>query len=754
MNHKSNEVSNGNFDFQVLDRVSKHYEDVVRESSKAHDFLRRNGILNGELLQRYRVGFCDGSLVKDPVVRDALVKLGILGKRGKENLQNFLTVAVTGEGGAVRGLYAHYLYHENQLFLPEGTSVVFNGVFAKDKEVLYVTENVIDALSLINAGFHESIAFCGNRLSKEDASVFESLNLKKIYFFTDEKKTQKLLERITANGMECFSVSLPDKAVNIPRYITGGGDIAELLKVAKKIEIAYQEPQKTKIPFKVIKEDQEIYFVRGELSYRIKGLNVRRVGSLKATIKVQNNESYHLDTFDLYSSRARTGFARQVRKVMRIEEAHTNLDLKEIVEQLETIQLEMLGGDAPDEREIMSEAERKEALECLKSNGLVEKILQDAKDCAYVGEEKNLLLGYLVSLSRKLKNPLALFIISQSGGGKTELQDRVLSFTPPEDYIKLTRLTDQSLFYQGQQTLAHKLIAVEEEQGASGAGYSIRNLLSANHLTSMTTIRDEATGKLKAVSHKVQGPVSMMITTTNPEINYETYNRFLVVSVDESHEQTKKILEIQRKLETLEGIMQQKKHEKIRRLHQNMQRLIEPFEVVNPYAEKLRFLDSLLRARREQKKYHSLIKTIALLRQHQKEIKMGKDGNDNFKYIEADKTDIRIANDLAHEFLLKGLDELSPQGRRLIQFIGEMVKQVSQVSNVPVNDVIFTRKEIRRFSGWSNYQIHMQVRELVDLEYLYPVAGGKQGKKSAYKLAWDGEGWTEKDLRLVDAETL
>ncbi|HOW59103.1 MAG TPA: hypothetical protein PLO78_05190 [Candidatus Omnitrophota bacterium] len=743
---------------KILERAALHYQDVLKESQKAQEFLRRNGLLNGEILQRYRVGFCDGSLPKEPDVRGELVSLGILDKKGKELLRNFIVIPITKENGTPLGLYAHYIYQGTHLYLPERGNSVFNATFATGRDTLYVVPNPFEALSLINAGLHETVAFCGESPPSADRSIFEESTLKRVYFFWDEGKIRELMDPVAAKDLEIFKVSLPEKAGSISRFLSGGGNIQTLIEKAAKIEIVKSEPAeavKNRIPFKVIQEESAIYFIRGDLTYRIKGLNVRRVGSLKATIKVQNSESYHLDTFDLYSSRARAGFARQVKKVMKLEESRTNLDMKEIVEKLETIQLKMLGDEPPEEKEIMTEKERTEALGFLKSETLVQKIVDDAKACAYVGEEKNLLLGYLVSLSRKLRQPLALFIVSQSGAGKTELQDRVLSFTPPEDYLKVTRLTDQSLFYQGQQTLAHKLIAVEEEQGITGAGYSIRHLLSTNHLTSMTTIRDEATGKLKAVSHKVQGPVSMMITTTNPEINYETYNRFLVLSVDESQAQTRKILEVQRRMETLEGVLEQRKYEKIRRLHQNMQRLIEPLEVVNPYAEKLRFLDSLLRARREQKKYHSLIRTIALLRQYQKEIKMGKDGNESFKYIEVGKTDIRIANDLAREFLLKGLDELSPQGRRLIQIIGEMVKKNAQASRISGDDVIFTRKEIRKTSGWSHYQIHMQMRELVELEYLYPVAGGKRGQKCAYKLAWDGvTPWTEKDLCLVDAEGL
>ena len=157
---------------------------------------------------------------------------------------------------------------------------------------------------------------------------------------------------------------------------------------------------------------------------------------------------------------------------MGIDPGEVRGDLVEIIDRLELLQVEYLKKKKDKESEYtMTEKEKDDALAYLKDAKLIENIIRDAERCGHVGEEKNFLLGYLVSISRKLHNPLGLFIISQSGAGKTALQDAVLSFTPDEDYEKLTRLTDQSLFYQGENALVPKLIAIEEEEGASGAGY-------------------------------------------------------------------------------------------------------------------------------------------------------------------------------------------------------------------------------------------------------------------------------------------
>jgi hypothetical protein len=51
----------------------------------------------------------------------------------------------------------------------------------------------------------------------------------------------------------------------------------------------------------------------------------------------------------------------------------------------------------------------------------------------------------------------------------------------------------------------------------------------------------------------------------------------------------------------------------------------------------------------------------------------------------------------------------------------------------------FSRRQVREFTGWSDYQIKIHVKQLEDLEYLLPLSG-RRGQCFSYRLAWDGEG--------------
>ena len=55
----------------------------------------------------------------------------------------------------------------------------------------------------------------------------------------------------------------------------------------------------------------------------------------------------------------------------------------------------------------------------------------------------------------------------EPAAGKS-LMEAILAFVPPEQRIKYTAMTGQSLYYLGEQDLKHKVLAIVEEEGASG----------------------------------------------------------------------------------------------------------------------------------------------------------------------------------------------------------------------------------------------------------------------------------------------
>ena len=72
-------------------------------------------------------------------------------------------------------------------------------------------------------------------------------------------------------------------------------------------------------------------------------------------------------------------------------------------------------------------------------------------------------------------------------------------------------------------------------------------------------------------------------------------------------------------------------------------------------------------------KYLTLIRTIALLHQHQRPLKSVEQGGERLEYIEVTKSDIALADELAAEIFARSIDELAPQTRRLLEAINALV---------------------------------------------------------------------------------
>ena len=743
-------------DTKVLREVANYYHEALKTNKRAQEYLKLRGLLCPALVKEFKLGFSDGTLPRDPELLNSFKRLGILNHKGEEHFRDSITFPIEDEKENTVSLYGRHILKTGHLYLKGAHQGVFNGRCVKASKRLFIAESIIDCLSLIQLGLRETIALFGTYGFTEDhRRLIADSNLDDIYLCLDNdeagKKAVERLKHEIPESIRLFNVSLPEGVKDPNEFLLSGKTKEELMSSVEEIKRSAGEALHAG-DFKVTEEAKQILFSRNGTQYRVKGLSHDRFENLKVTIKVSKNGSYHLDSLDLYQARGRQLFSKMSEKLIGIKSSHIERDLKTIIDCLETKQTERLGQNQNGTYvHQMTGEEKRDALAFLKDPHLMERITTDAKLSGHVGEEDNFLLGYLIGISRKLKEPLGLLVISQSGAGKSALQDKVIFFTPPEDCVRLTRLTDQSLFYQSENALVHKLLAIEEEEGAQGASYSIRHLLSGKDLDSLYTGKDEVSGEMASVLKKVKGGTSVMVTTTHSETNRETYSRFVVITVDESRRQTMLILKAQRKRKTLEGTIQMRCLEKLKTLHHNAQRLLRPLEVVNPYAEKLHFTDNLIQSRREQPKYLTLMDSICLLRQYQKEVKTTHDGKETFHYIEVDTIDIKIANRLAREFLIKDLDQMTPQARRLLKIIREMVVELAAKAGTDPLEVVVSRRQIRDYSNWTDYQLRKVIEELAQLEYLIPVSG-KNGKRFTYQLIWDGESETN-GVALIDPDT-
>jgi DNA primase len=488
--------------------------------------------------------------------------------------------------------------------------------------------------------------------------------------------------------------------------------------------------------------EREIKMMFGDRHYRVRGLSKNLTyDQLKVNVMVNQGDLLHVDTLELYNAKQRQTFIKIAASELTLDPNIIKKDLGKVLLKLEALQDDQIenGKKKVDKTIELSEQEKSEAMALLKDKNLTARILDDFNQCGIVGEKTNLLMGYLAAVSRKLDKPLAIIIQSTSAAGKSSLMDAVLAMFPREERVQYSAMTGQSLFYMGETRLKNKILAISEEEGVEQASYALKLLQSEGEVTIASTGKNATTGNLETQEYHVEGPVMLFLTTTAIDIDEELLNRCLVLTVNESFEQTAAIQHRQRASQTLDGLLlnENKKHRLT--VHQNAQRLLRPLKVVNPFAEQLTFRSDQTRTRRDHMKYLTLIQSIAFLHQYQREIKSIIQNEQRIEYVEVTIEDIKMANQLAHEVLGRTLDELPPQTRKLLELLCESVQAESKTKGMEISDYRFSRKDIRQVTGWGLTQVAVHCQRLEAMEYLI-AHSGKRGQTMKYELCYDGQG--------------
>jgi hypothetical protein len=147
--------------------------------------------------------------------------------------------------------------------------------------------------------------------------------------------------------------------------------------------------------------------------------------------------------------------------------------------------------------------------------------------------------------------------------------------------------------------------------------------------------------------------------------------------------------------------------------------------------------------------------SIALLHQYQREVKTQYRNEKPLPYIEVTREDIATANRLAAEILGRCLDELAPQTRRFLSLLDGLVKGACEEKKIARVDHRFTQRDVRAFTGWSQFQVKVHLAKLTDLEYVLVHRGGR-GQSFVYELLYEGQGQNGKPflMGLIDVERL
>ena len=786
-------------DQALLGQVIGYYHETLEASPEALAYLDKRGLNHPELILRFRLGYANRTLgyrlpsrdSKDGVeIRARLQRIGILRESGHEHLNGSLVVPILDEAGHVAGAYGRKITEglrpgtAQHLYLPGPHKGVWNEAgLAEGNGEAILCEALIDAMSFWAGGFrHVTAAYGVHGFTPDHLAAFRRHGITRVLIAYDpdgagNRAASALGEELIAAGFEVLRVVFPpgmdanafacrgeslSMVLRQARWL-GTGRKAEAGAAASEDEAAKEKAASSlaaELTFEVPADlPDELGFETGACRWRVRGWKKNpSPEALRVTLQVRAGDGYHMDALDLYSARARTAFLRGAMTELGLAEETIKRELGSVLLRCEAMQDALLaerGRPSGPAVPALGAEEETQALALLKAPDLPGRIVADLHALGMVGEDLNLLAAYLAAVSRKLDAPLAVLVQSSSAAGKSSLMDAVLALVPEEDRIRYSAMTGQSLYYLGETNLQHKVLAIAEEEGVRQAAYALKLLQSDGELTIASTGKDESTGNLVTKQYRVKGPVQLMLTTTAIDLDEELMNRCLVLSVDETAEQTAAIHERQRRRETLEGLLERASRAETLRRHHNAQRLLAGIAVVNPFADRLTFRADRTRSRRDHMKYLSLIRAVALLHQHQRPVLTVRHEGRELPYIEATKADIVLANKIAHEVLGRMLDELPPQTRSLLRLIRAMVLARAETERLPAAEIGFTRKDIREVTGWSDNQLKVHCVRLAELEYL--LAGhSRNGTPLRYRLAWDGGGedGTRHLTGLIDPSTL
>ena len=735
---------------RLLASVVEHYHRTLCERPDAQEYLKNRGLIDAELLKAWKVGYADGSLLKtlpkSGEVRDGLVALGVITTEGRELMGGCVVFPIPDPiSAAWINLYGRGVKSDRHCYLPGPLRGVFNFQAARAGEEVILTESVIDACSFHQAGVRNSIPLYGiNGFTSDHLDLLKREGVKRAVLALDNdeagrRATDSIKERLTAAGIEARPVEWPEGVKDANEVLVSWSaellrEIASGIRQVEALEGGHGQDVAALDSFPLIdsvpavpaatpvstNKDGSILLSRNGLDFSAR-VQSTLLGRLRVTVKVTRGEGFHVDSIDLYASRARSEFAKKVEKMLSAEAAQVEAALLSLIVECERVSEADAGAVVAAQPEPMSESERREALAFLKRPDLLDEISRDIDALGYVGEDTNKRLVYLVAVSRKLDDPLSAIVMSQSGAGKSGLTEVIEKLTPAEDMVLLTRLTPQSLYYVEPGFLDRKLIVVEERSGSVEADYSIRVLQSRKKLIAAAPIKDPTTGNMRTKIFTVEARAAFIEATTAGSVNHENATRCFELSMDESPAQTQRIHERQRTMRTEAGLALRKQAEAIARKHWNAQRLLEPLPVVIPFADRLTFPSSWMRTRRDHARFLNLIEVSAFLHQHQRERRSGA--------IVASVADYATAYALAGEVLTETLGDLRKPLREALSRIQAMAAAEAGVS----------RRDIREALALPDSTVRGWLAELVELEYLEVESSkGGKGNKALYRVAGRG----------------
>lgn len=456
------------------------------------------------------------------------------------------------------------------------------------------------------------------------------------------------------------------------------------------------------------------------------GVKLEGLDRMRVTLKVELKDSPRppvRHNLDLYNDNQLEKFIRKVAERMEIGTSVIAASLSQLTTEIEKYRLEQIKQQEMQQIQVkqLSEEEQKTAKENLQAENLMQQTIEDLQNTGIQGEQENSMILLLAMSSRKLHDPLSVICLAKSGTGKSYLMEKVALCIPIEDTREQTQFTGASFYHFKREEIKGKVFLIEDLHGAQTVMFPIAELQTKKRISKTMTIKDK-NGQLRTVTLIVEGPVSVIGCTTREKIYEDNANRAILIYLDSSKEQDERIMNYQKQLRA--GLTDWYKEKQTQEKLQNMQRMLQPVRVINPYAPLINLPKEIFKPRRTLPILLSFIEAVTFYCQYIREQKA--DETTGEVYTETHPQDIEWAFKLLQDVLFRKGDELSGVIREFYEWLQSWQQQKKQKQ--------FYANDIRKENRINPRTLNRYLQELTEYGLLQIAGGNKHRTGYAYKM--------------------
>ena len=735
----------------TLNELFTYFEKAIIQSKPALAYLEGRYIDP----KKVHVGFNSGSF-RTGKSEDELAQytaMGLLKHRGGDQYLYFgkgcVVFPLKNKKGGVAGLYFRETDRTktNQHYYLTNRQGLYPGYPSTKASRIILTESIIDAATLQThlpalhpRESYEILACYGTEGVREQVAALKALPLlEEVIIFFDGDEAGNKGRQLLKDQLQPLKVSYVDtpagEDVNSLLDSHSAEVLLHLIESRKPAEAIKQTPPTTtnnSTPILNTDNPLNLVYIGDTASYAVKGGVGKQADAMKVSLVIQASDrqgdySPKLRCkLDLYEYKQSERMSKQVAEKLHLSAKSVEEELNVLCDLLDEYRHKLHEKEQVKQSEkqtpTISASEQEKCLTFLKKSELVQQINELIGKSGVVGELNNRIFLFCIAASYKMPDTLHALIQGSSGSGKTHLLATIMGFMPNEDTVSLTRVTESSLYNYGSYELQHKLIGLEDYDGLEEkAELAFRELQSKGEISSSTSGKNEQTGEITGFVKTVYGPIASLSATTRGEIYEDNMSRCFLVAVDESKAQTMRIIRYQN--DKAAGQIDRNKEVAIRKFLQSCMRLLKPYQVINPYANKIDLPSEAHKIRRLNDLFQSFVRQVTLLNQYQRQ-------KTPTGELITEKEDVKTAIEIMFDSIILKVDELDGSLRSFYEDLKGYVLQKGE-------DYEFEQREIRLAFRMSKTQMHRHIHALSELEYIYKTHIGMRNT-FRYKIAyWD-----------------